>query len=29
MNGQVERTNDMILQGLKLRIFNWLNKFSR
>ena len=29
MNGQVERTNDMVLQGLKSRIFNRLNKFSR
>ena len=28
MNGQVERTNDMLLQGLKPRIFNRLNKFS-
>jgi transposase InsO family protein len=28
-NGQVERANDMILQGLKLRIFNRLNKFGR
>jgi hypothetical protein len=28
MNGQVERTNGMILQGLKLRIFNRLNKFG-
>jgi transposase InsO family protein len=28
-NGQVERTNDMILQGLKPRIFDWLNKFGR
>ena len=27
-NGQVERSNDMVLQGLKPRIFNWLNKFS-
>jgi hypothetical protein len=29
MNGQVERANDMILQGLKPRIFNRLNKFGR
>jgi transposase InsO family protein len=28
-NGQVERANGMILQGLKLRIFNRLNKFGR
>jgi hypothetical protein len=28
-NGQVERANDMILKGLKPRIFNELNKFSR
>jgi transposase InsO family protein len=28
-NGQVERANGMILQGLKLRIFNRLNKFVR
>ncbi|XP_066311205.1 uncharacterized protein [Miscanthus floridulus] len=28
MNGQVKRTNDMLLQGLKPRIFNRLNKFS-
>ena len=28
-NGQVESTNDMVLQGLKLRILNWLNKFGR
>jgi hypothetical protein len=28
-NGQVERANDMILQGLKPRIFNRLNKFGR
>jgi hypothetical protein len=28
-NGQVERTNDMILQGLKPRIFDRLNKPSR
>jgi transposase InsO family protein len=27
-NGQVERANDMILQGLKPRIFNRLNKFG-
>ena len=29
MNGQVERANGMILQGLKPKIFNKLNKFSR
>jgi hypothetical protein len=28
-NGQVERANDMILQGLKPRIFDWLNKSGR
>jgi hypothetical protein len=28
MNGQVERANSMILQGLKPRIFNQLNKFD-
>jgi ribonuclease HI len=28
-NGQVEHTNDMILQGLKLRIYNDLNKFGK
>jgi hypothetical protein len=28
-NGQVECANGMILQGLKPRIFNQLNKFSR
>jgi transposase InsO family protein len=28
-NGQVERANGMILQGLKLRIYNDLNKFGR
>ena len=28
MNGQVERANGMILQGLKPRIFNKLNKFG-
>jgi transposase InsO family protein len=28
-NGQVERANDMILQGLKLRIYNDLNKCGR
>ena len=27
-NGQVECANDMLLQGLKPRIFNRLNKFS-
>ena len=26
-NGQVEHANGMVLQGLKPRIFNWLNKF--
>ena len=29
MNEQVERANGMVLQGLKPRIFNWLNKFGR
>ena len=29
MNGQVERANSMVLQGLKPRIFNRLNKFGR
>ena len=29
MNGQVERANGMILQGLKPRILNKLNKFGR
>ena len=29
MNDQVERANGMILQGLKPRIFNKLNKFGR
>jgi IS30 family transposase len=29
MNGQVERANGMILQGLKLRIYNDLHKFGR
>jgi transposase InsO family protein len=29
MNGQVERANGMILQGLKPRIYNDLNKFGR
>jgi transposase InsO family protein len=29
MNGQVERANGMILQGLKPRIYNDLNKFDR
>jgi hypothetical protein len=29
MNGQVERANGMILQGLKSRIYNDLNKFDR
>jgi transposase InsO family protein len=28
-NGQVERANNMILQGLKLRIFDRLNKSGR
>jgi transposase InsO family protein len=28
-NGQVERANDMILQGLKPSIFDWLNKSGR
>jgi hypothetical protein len=28
-NGQVERANDMILQGLKPWIYNDLNKFGR
>ena len=28
-NGQVERANGMVLQGLKPRIFNRLNKFGR
>jgi hypothetical protein len=28
MNGQVERANNMILQGIKPRIFNKLNKFG-
>jgi transposase InsO family protein len=28
-NGQVERANGMILQGLKPRIYNDLNKFGR
>jgi hypothetical protein len=28
-NGQVERANDMILQGLKPRIYNNLNKFGK
>jgi hypothetical protein len=28
-NGQVERANDMILQGLQPRIYNDLNKFCR
>jgi transposase InsO family protein len=28
-NGQVERTNDMILQGLKPRIYSDLNKFGK
>ena len=27
-NGQVERANDMVLKGLKPRIFNCLNKFG-
>jgi transposase InsO family protein len=29
MHGQVERANDMILQGLKPRIYNDLNKFGK
>ena len=29
MNEQVERANGMVLQGLKPRIFNRLNKFGR
>jgi hypothetical protein len=29
MNGQVERANDMILQGLKPRIYHDLHKFGR
>ena len=29
MNGQVERMNGMVLQGLKPWIFNQLNKFGR
>ena len=29
MNRQVERTNGMVLQGLKPRVFNRLNKFGR
>ena len=29
MNGQVERANGMILQGLNPRIFNKLNKFGQ
>jgi len=29
MNGQVEHSNGMVLQGLKPRIFNQLNKFGR
>jgi hypothetical protein len=28
-NGQVERANGMILQGLKTRIYNDLHKFSK
>ena len=28
MNGQVEHANGMVLQGLKPRIFNRLNKFG-
>jgi transposase InsO family protein len=28
-NGQVERANGMILQGLKPHIFKWLEKFRR
>ena len=29
MNGPVKHTNGMVLQGLKPRIFNYLNKFGR
>ena len=29
MNGQVKSVNGMVLQGLKPRIFNRLNKFGR
>jgi hypothetical protein len=29
MNGQVERANVMVLQGLKPRIFNKLNKHGK
>ena len=29
MNGQVECSNGMVLQGLKPRIFNRMNKFGR
>jgi hypothetical protein len=29
MNGQMERANGMILQGLKPRIYNNLNKFGK
>jgi hypothetical protein len=28
MNGQVERANGMVLQGIKPRFFNKLNKFG-
>jgi transposase InsO family protein len=28
-NGQVEKANGIVLQGLKPRIFDWLKKFSR
>jgi transposase InsO family protein len=28
-NGQVERANDIVLQGLKPRIFNKLNKHGK
>jgi hypothetical protein len=28
-NGQVEHVNSMILQGLKQRIYNDLNKFGK
>jgi hypothetical protein len=28
-NGQVERANGMVLQGMKLRIFNKLNKHGK
>ena len=28
-NGQVERANGMILQGIKTRVFDWLKSYSR